>query len=350
MTTDPRKNWRNALVQPDATLQEAIRALNDAGLQIALVIGPGDLLVGTITDGDIRRGLLRGIDLHSPIESVIHRTPIVVPPGMDRQTVAHIMHANRVHQLPVVDAQGRLVDVHVRDHLEAPEERPNVVVVMAGGEGTRLRPHTQACPKPLLPVAGKPMLQHIVERARADGFRRFVFAINYLGHMIEEHFGDGSAWNVRIDYLREQSPLGTAGALALLDPSPEHPFVVTNGDVLTQVQYGAVLDFHIRQGALATMAVRQQELQSSFGVVHTSGIDIVGFEEKPVFRHLVNAGIYVLEPEAVGALDPDARCDMPTLFDRLRARGSRTVVYPIHETWLDVGRPEDYGSAHQMVR
>lgn len=349
MTSHSENGWRKALVRPDATLHEAIEVLNKAGLRIALVASDGDVLVGTITDGDIRRGLLRGLDLRSPIHSVVHRDALVVPPGLDREAIVHLMQANKLQQLPVVDAERRLVDLYVWESVVATESRPHLVVVMAGGEGTRLRPHTAACPKPLLPVSGKPMLQHILERAKSEGFSHFVFAINYLGHMIEEHFGDGRQWEVRIDYLREDRPLGTAGALSLLDPRPAMPFLVSNGDVLTRVQYGALLDFHCRQGAAATMAVRQQEWQSAFGVVRTKGLEIVGFEEKPVVRHFVNAGIYVLQPEALDALDGVSRCDMPTLFERLRAKGLRTLVYPMHEPWLDVGRPEDYLAAQESV-
>jgi len=225
--------------------------------------------------------------------------------------------------------------------LLVPAQRPNLMVIMAGGEGTRLRPHTENCPKPLLPVGGKPMLEHIIERARAEGFLRFVLAIHYLGHMIEDYFGDGSRWQVQIDYLREESPLGTAGAIGLLDPRPNAPFLVSNGDVLTDIRYGELLDFHCYHGASATMAVRLHEWQHPFGVVRTKGVDIIGFEEKPIARSHINAGIYVLEPMTLEALTPGERCDMPTLFSRLQERTVRTIVYPMHEPWLDVGRADD---------
>lgn len=208
-----------------------------------------------------------------------------------------------------------------------------------------MRPHTDNCPKPMLPIAGKPMLEHIIERAKADGFTRFVFATHYLAHMIEEYFGDGSRWQIEIGYLREQEPLGTAGALSLLNPRPELPFVVSNGDVLTDIRYSELLDFHVRHGAAATMAVRLYEWQHPFGVVKTSGLDIVGFEEKPVARTHVNAGIYVVEPIGLESLARGERCDMPVLFERLAVCGSRTVVYPMHEPWLDVGRPGEYEQA-----
>jgi NDP-sugar pyrophosphorylase family protein len=220
------------------------------------------------------------------------------------------------------------------------------MVIMAGGMGTRLRPHTESCPKPLLPVAGKPMLEHIIERAKREGFSHFVIAIHYLGNMIEDYFGNGERLGVKIDYLREQYPLGTAGALGLLVPYPDSPFVVTNGDVITDIRYGELLDFHIRHEAAATMAVRVHEWQHPFGVVQTQGVEIVGFEEKPVARSHINAGVYVLEPDALSVLSADAHCDMPTLFERLQAQVKRTVAYPMHEPWLDVGKPDDLKQAN----
>jgi len=234
-----------------------------------------------------------------------------------------------------------VVGLHLWDELMAPGERTNLMVIMAGGQGSRLRPHTENCPKPLLPVGGKPMLEHIIERARAEGFRNFVVAVHYLGHMIEDYFGDGSRWQVKIEYLREEMPLGTAGAIGLLSPRPEAPFLVSNGDVLTDIRYGELLDFHLRHGAAATMAVRLHEWQHPYGVVRTRGVDIIGFEEKPVARTHINAGIYVLDPRAFEALSPGEHCDMPTLFSQLQGQSERTIVYPMHEPWLDVGRLDD---------
>jgi NDP-sugar pyrophosphorylase family protein len=294
-------------------------------------------LEGVITDGDIRRGLLRGVLLDDSISGIVHRTPLVAPVGMERELVMQLMAANRVQQVPVVDIAGRLVGLHLWDKTTEPASIQNLMVIMAGGMGTRLRPYTEHCPKPMLLVAGKPMLEHIIERAKLEGFSHFVLAIHYLGNMIEKHFGDGSNMGVQIDYLREDSPLGTAGALALLNPRPEMPFVVTNGDVITDIRYGELLDFHSRHGAIATMAVHMYEWHHPFGVVQMQGVEIVGFEEKPITRSHINAGIYTLEPRALDQLNEGDSCDMPTLFERLQAKGERTVAYPMHEPWLDVG-------------
>jgi len=333
--------WRQALLPANATIQQAIRNLDQVAIKIVLVVNERAELEGTISDGDIRRGLLKGLDLNSPIARVIRRDPLVVPPEMGRDTVMQLMVANKIHQIPVVDELHHVVGLHLWDEITTPTTRSNLMVIMAGGMGTRLHPHTENCPKPLLPVAGKPMLEHIIERAKSEGFSHFVLAIHYLGHMIEDYFSNGERLEVRIDYLREQSPLGTAGALGLLNPCPDAPFVVTNGDVITDIRYGELLDFHIRHNAAATMAVRVHEWQHPFGVVQTQGINIVGFEEKPVARSHINAGVYALAPDALSLLSADSHCDMPALFERLQAKALRTVAYPMHEPWLDVGRPDD---------
>lgn len=339
------KTWREAVLSPSASIKQAITTLNDTGLQIVLVLDSRDTLLGTLTDGDIRRALLKGLTLDDAIEGAIRSNSLVVPPEMGRDMVLQLMQANRLRQLPVVDADHKVVGLHLWDEIAVPSF-PNSMVIMAGGLGTRLRPHTERCPKPMLPVAGKPMLEHIIERAKAEGFTHFIIAVQYLGHIIEEYFGNGERFGVRIEYLRETTPLGTAGALSLLAPRPELPFIVTNGDVLSDIRYGELLDFHARHGAVATMAVRLHEWQHPFGVVQTQGVDIVGFEEKPVARTHINAGIYALSPEALSGMAANSRCDMPTLFEQLQAEGKRTVAYPMHEPWLDVGRPDDLNRAN----
>jgi dTDP-glucose pyrophosphorylase len=333
--------WQRAMLPPSATIGQAITNLDQVAIKIVLIVNASGVLEGTISDGDIRRGLLKGLDLNGPITNVIHHNALVVSPDMGRDIVMKLMLANKIQQLPVVDGQHRVVGLHCWDEITTPADRANTMVIMAGGMGTRLRPHTENCPKPMLPVAGKPMLEHIIDRAKIEGFSHFALAVHYLGHMIEKHFGDGERFDVRIDYVRETSPMGTAGALSLLQPRPQEPFVVINGDVITDIRYGELLDFHIRNNASATMAVRLHEWQHPFGVVKTNGIDIIDIEEKPIARSHINAGIYVLEPSALNSLGLNERCDMPTLFGRLQDKQARTIVYPMHEPWLDVGRPAD---------
>ncbi len=346
--TDTAEIWRQAILSADSTIQQAILNLNQVGIKIVLVVNSDGELEGTISDGDIRRGLLKGLDLNSSIESITHRNALVVLPGLRREMVIQLMTANKIQQIPVVDEHHRIVGLHQWDEIARITSRPNLVVIMAGGKGTRLMPHTENCPKPMVPVAGKPMLEHIIERGKQEGFSQFVLAIHHLGHVIEDYFGNGEGLGVKIDYLREHSPLGTAGALSLINPKPDAPFVVTNGDVITDLRFGELLDFHCRYQATATMAVRVHEWQHPFGVVQTQGIEIVGFEEKPVARSHINAGVYALSPEVLDELTAQTPCDMPALFEQLQAKAKRTVAYPMHEPWLDVGRPGDLSEANSQ--
>jgi dTDP-glucose pyrophosphorylase len=342
-----QQHWRRTLISSRASLQEAAQNLTESALRIVLVTdGHQQRLLGTLSDGDIRRGLLRGLTLGSPIEAVMNPNPLVVPEGITPELVRQIMSANKIHQVPEVDSEGRIIGLHTWDDFEisAPVDAP--MVIMAGGKGTRLRPHTVDCPKPMLPIRGKPMLAHIIDRAKAEGFHRFVISLNYLGHVIEDYFGDGRPLGINIDYLRETAPMGTAGSLSLFESTPDRSFVVTNGDVLTDIRYADILDFHTRHAADATMAVRLYEWHHPFGVVEMDGLTIVGFEEKPVARTHINAGVYVLSPGALDLLKPGESCDMPKLFERLQEKGGRTIAYPMHEPWLDVGRPDDLKAAN----
>ena len=338
--------WSKAILSPHANIHQAISNLDQVGIKIVLVVNTAGELEGTISDGDIRRGLLKGLDILSPIKDIIHRNPLVVPPEIGRDLVMQLMVANKIQQIPVVDELNHVVGLHVWDEIAITTARSNLMVIMAGGMGTRLRPLTENCPKPLLHIANKPMLEHIIESAKSEGFNRFVLSIHYLGQMIEDHFGNGDRFGVDIKYLREQTPLGTAGAIGLLNPRPDAPFLITNGDVITDIRYGELLDFHIRVNAAATMAVRVHEWQHPFGVVQTNGIEIVGFEEKPVARSHINAGVYALNPDVLDLVGMNVHCDMPTLFERLHSNLKRTVAYPMHEPWLDVGRPEDLQRAN----
>ena len=330
----------------NSSIEQAIHILNEVELRIILVISPSGTLVGTISDGDIRRGLLRGLNLASSIEDITHHDALVVPPGLNRDMVVQLMTANRIQQIPIIDENQRVVGLHLWDEINAPPKRSNIMVIMAGGMGTRLHPQTENCPKPLLLVAGKPVLEHIIARAKAEGFSHFILAIYHLGHMIEEYFGSGERFGVKIDYLREEVPLGTAGALSLLSPIPENTIVVTNGDVLTDIRYGELIDFHQQHHAMATMAVRVNEWQNPFGVVETEGVVITGYKEKPIFRSQINAGIYAIEPSVLSLLGKSLPIDMPTLFELLQVKSGRAVAYPIHEEWLDIGRPADLSKAN----
>jgi dTDP-glucose pyrophosphorylase len=333
--------WRQAILSINSSIEDAIHILNMAALKIVLVIDEIGTLIGTISDGDIRRGLLQGLTLKSPIESIIHFDPIVVNAELNRDAVVKLMKTNKIQQIPIVDQKRQVIGLHLWDEMSAPPARSNIMVIMAGGKGTRLHPDTENCPKPMLLIGGKPILEHIIARAKVEGISHFVFAIYHLGNMIEEYFGNGERFGVKIEYLREDLPLGTAGALSLLHPIPDSAFIVTNGDVITDVHYGELIDFHQQHQAKATMAVRAHEWQNPFGVVETRGIEIIGYEEKPIFRSQINAGVYVIEPSVLELLQTAEACDMPTLFERLKLKSEKVAAYLIYELWLDIGRPAD---------
>lgn len=342
--------WQKALLPKDATLKDAINNLDLSGLQIAIITNKDKTFLGTLTDGDIRRGLLRNLNLNDSIEPIISKNSIIAPPGLSREHALQLMRTNQVHHLPIVDKDKLVVGLHHLDQLLIAEKKNTFVFVMAGGKGSRLKPYTEECPKPLLLIDGKPMLEHIIEKAKKNGLYNFVFAINYLGQMLENYFADGKNWGVNIQYIKEQLPLGTVGALSLLDFVPDKPFIVINCDILTDINYTELLDFHNKHHSCATMAVRLYEWSNPFGVVMTKGVDIIGFDEKPVVRNHVNAGIYVLEPKVLSFLQKEKYCDMPTLFARIKESGLRTIVYPMYESWLDVGRIEDLKKAQTSVK
>ncbi len=340
--------WRETTLLENSTIKDVVQVLNKTALKLVLIVKENNFLVGTISDGDIRRGLLNGLSLASPIEGVIHKNAIVVGPEVSNEQVVQLMVRNRIQQIPIVNQMNCVIGLHLWNELSLTKARANKMVIMAGGKGTRLYPETVDCPKPLLLIAGKPILQHIIERAIASGFSNFILATHYLGQMIEDYFGDGKELGVTIEYLREESPLGTAGALSMLSPAPESPIVVTNGDLITDIRYAELLDFHIQNNAAATMAVRLQEWQNPFGVVQTEGIQISSYDEKPVLRSYINAGVYVLNSEVLTLLSHSKPCDMPDLFHLLKSRGDSTIAYVIHEPWLDVGSPADLETARKL--
>lgn len=341
------KNWKEIVVAPGAPLREAIACLDRGAVQLALVIDEGGRLAGVLSDGDIRRAVLRNVDLASPTRDVMSRVPTTAPVSSSVPELLALMRRKVLRHLPLLNADHQVVGLATLESLMQGSERPNSVVLMAGGLGSRLMPLTERCPKPMLPVGGKPILETILECFFEQGFRKFYFSVNYLAHLFVEHFGDGSQWGVEINYLHESKQLGTAGALSLLPASPEEPLIVMNGDLLTRVRFDKMIDFHREHQACATMAVREYDLQVPYGVVTLDGHRIVTHEEKPVQRFFVNGGIYVLSPEALRHIPAETFFDMPTLFDRLKQHGETTSAYPLREYWLDIGRMEEFERAQR---
>ncbi len=332
---------------PSTPMLEAMRIIDHGAAQIALVVDVHQRLLGTLTDGDIRRGLLHGASLETSVDQLMNRQFLSVRSGEDQAAVLEMMRREVLRQIPVLDDEGRVVELLLLQELLSPPQVSNAVVIMAGGKGTRLRPHTEHCPKPMLPVGDKPMLEILLEQCIASGFRRFYLSVNYLKEVIVDYFGDGSRWGVSIEYLVEKEPLGTAGSLQLLPDSLKEPFLVINGDVLTRFHPSQLLHYHREHHAQATLCVREHDLTVPFGVVQTNGVELACFDEKPTYRYLVNAGIYVIDPKLLALLPPNQPTEMPSLLQAAQQAGKRVAVCPIHEYWIDVGRPETLQQAHR---
>jgi dTDP-glucose pyrophosphorylase len=341
MPASKYNNWLGVLLPSTASIKEVIEVLDRSGIRLVIISSAIGCFEGTITDGDVRRGLLKGLSLTDTCFDIVNRAAIVVKPGAGLDSILQLMIANKIQQIPIVNEEMQVVGLHTWDEVSVTNIRANTMVIMVGGKGTRLHPQTENCPKPMIKVSGKPILEHIINRAKAEGFVNFILAINYLGNVIEDYFGNGERFGIKIEYLREKTPLGTAGALSLLDPLPTSAFIVTNGDVFTDIRYGEVLDFHNRNNARATMAIKLHEWQNPFGVVKTDGLQIIGYEEKPISQSYINAGVYVLEPSVIKLLRKSSKYDMPEVFTILQEMNELVIAYPSHEQWTDLGRLED---------
>lgn len=348
------KRWQDTLVSPSTPVFDAIKALDLGAMQIVLVVDEDGRLLGTITDGDIRRGLLRGLPLDSPSAEVMNRRFHHGRAEDEASVLLATMRRLQISQMPLLDGDGRVVGLKTLEQMLALDGRDNWVVLMAGGEGRRLHPLTQDTPKPLLPVGPRPILETILKNFIAAGFRNFFISVNYRAEQVESHFGDGTALGVSIRYLREDRQLGTAGALGLLPGTPQEPLIVMNGDILTTVDFKQLLAFHQEQRAVATMAVREYHFEVPYGVVEVEGTRLVGIEEKPVVRNFVNAGIYVLNPEVLGLVTPGKPYNMPQIYQTLMDNKEDCSVFPIREYWLDIGRLDDFDRAnldfHEVFR
>ncbi|HEX7948857.1 MAG TPA: nucleotidyltransferase family protein [Candidatus Limnocylindrales bacterium] len=341
----PGDGWRSSTLPASATVRDAMERLDAAATQIVLVVDADDRLLGTITDGDIRRALLRQTALDATVDGVMNPHPITAPAHEPPDALVALMRDRHVHQLPLLDADGRLAGLRLLDRLLARPDRPNAAVVMAGGRGTRLRPLTDRVPKPLLHVGGRPLLDTTLELLAEHAIRHVYLSVNYLAEQVIEHVGDGASRGLRVEYLRETEPLGTAGALSLLPAPPAAPLIVMNGDILTRLDLGQLIDFHDAQRAELTMCIRQVSSRVPYGVVDLDEGRVVSITEKPEQQHFVNAGIYVLEPRVLAGLEPGRHKDMTELAQEVGARGGSVAAFPIREYWLDIGQPADFERA-----
>lgn len=334
-------------LMPSSTIKEALKIIDSGAMQIAIVVDENDTLIGTITDGDIRRGLLNGLELSSLIEPIIYKNPTTASLSDTKEDILKKALAKKLHQIPVVDDENRVVGIKEIEELVSPAIKPNKVVLMVGGLGTRLRPLTEETPKPMLMVGNKPILQTIVEKFAEYGFVNIIMCVNYKSNIIQDYFKDGSAFGVKIEYVLETQRMGTAGALSLLKEIPNEPFFVMNGDLLTNVNFEHLCHYHLSHNAMATMCVREYDFQVPYGVVNIHDSKIISIKEKPVHKFFVSAGIYMLNPETISSIDKDKFFDMPTLFEKLIEQGENTLSFPIREYWLDIGRMEEYKQANE---
>lgn len=337
-------------LSPDQTVRHALSVICESGAQIAIVsdVDSGRMLA-TVTDGDIRRALLRSTNLEDPISDVMNVDFAFVPEGaVDKLSAEAMLRSKGIRHLPELDDDGRLLKLHMTFHLDPPSIVDIPVVIMAGGKGSRLRPLTNDTPKPLLKLGGKPILERILINLVTQGFRRFFFSVNYLAEQIENYFGDGSRWGADIRYVHEARRLGTAGALGEIQDKIDTPLIVQNGDLITDFQYAELVEAHRSAGAVATMGLRKIYTQVEFGVVEVEGGLIQSIVEKPSIEHLVNGGIYCLDPKVLERVVQGRYLDMPTLFTDLMDAGDICHGFPIPKSWLDIGTHAELERARSL--
>lgn len=336
----------------DMTLRQMMEVIDRGAVGIALLVDDDGGLLATVSDGDIRRAILAGHALDEPIGGLVATfsfdgaAPLTAARNTPGADLLRLMIERGVRQIPLLDDQKRVVDLALFWTLHDEAELPLQAVVMAGGFGTRLRPFTETVPKPMLPVGGQPLMELIINHLRQAGIRKVNVTTHYLANVITDHFGDGADFGVQLNYVQEDTPLGTAGALSLLD-SGDDPLLIINGDIVTDLDYRAMLDFHRQHRAALTVAIFPYELQIPYGVIDHQGADITGIREKPCLRHFVNAGIYLVEPQARACIPGNTTFSMTDLIALLLQRGDRVVGFPIREYWVDIGQHADYQRVQQ---
>jgi len=340
------KSMVATLAKATDTLEEIIRRMDWAALEIILVLDEQGALIGSITDGDIRRGILKGVDLTQPASSVMNRTPIAVPVGTSKAECLQIMRRFSVRHLPILDECQRPVQLELMETLVDDVTRESAVI-MAGGQGQRLRPLTEDTPKPLLKIADQPILDHILAGLKDYGIGDVVISLNYLGDHIRRHVGNGDGHQLNVSYVTEKQRLGTAGALSILDPRPIKPFLVMNGDLLTNMNFTSLFRYQKKNRYDLVMCVRKQQTAIPYGVVDLREDKVVGLREKPVYEHFINAGIYLVEPHCLDWISPACYCDMTDLIQTILRKGGTVGAFPIIEYWRDIGSPEDFQKANR---
>ena len=293
------KNIEKLKITKDSTIKQALKVISEGDVKIAIVVDKENRLLGTLSDGDIRRGFLKGLDVNSPIKSIITRKPIIAKKNDTKEKLLKVALLKKIHQIPIIDKKRKFIGIYLLDDLTKVKEKTNKVIIMAGGKGTRLRPLTKNIPKPMLKVGNRPILLTIVEKFKLSGYSNFIMCVNYKSKVIKDYFGNGKKFGVKIDYVHEKKRMGTAGALSLLKNKLKESFFVINGDLLTNFDFEKLLDFHLKNKSSATMCVTEYIINSPYGEVGLNNINISSIEEKPKHKFFVNAGVYVLDPKCI---------------------------------------------------
>lgn len=342
-------NWESILVSPSQTIREALGIIDKVAFRIVLVVSEERKLLGTITDGDVRRGLLNNSSMDELVTSIMNNNPVTLENGNSIDSMKDIMLKKGIVTLPIVE-NGIVVGITSINKSSDKISIDNPVFIMAGGFGTRLRPLTNNCPKPLLKVGDKPILEITLQNFISYGFKNFYISTHFMPEKIMSYFGNGGKWGVNITYVHEENPLGTGGALGLLPETINKlPLIMINGDVLTNINYTKLLNFHNQDNADATMCVREYEYQVPYGVVTGHGNKVTGMVEKPIQHFYVNAGIYVINHSVINSVQKNMKIDMPTLLEEIIEKKGNVLMFPIHEYWLDIGRMDDFEKAQRDI-
>ena len=342
-------DWEKILVRPDSTLRDALEVINENSSRVVYVVDDQKTLQGVVTDGDIRRGLLDNVSLESEIADVMNQEAVIASKLTTRSERVALMERESILSVPIVDDRV-IVGIEMLQELDSSQKYDNPVFIMAGGFGTRLRPMTDNCPKPMLKVGGRPLLETLLLNFIEAGFVNFYISTHYLPEVIQEYFGSGYDWGIKITYVHEEIPLGTGGALGMLpDDISKLPMILMNGDVLTKVDFQSLLQSHEESNAVATICTRQYEYQIPYGVIESNSGRITKMVEKPTYQYFINAGIYVLNQEVIAGVDSNQRIDLPSYLDEYLAKGCHVAMYPLHEYWLDIGRLEDFERAQKDI-
>lgn len=336
-------DWKKLCLAEGSNIFQAMKSLDESGAKLTVIISADGKLLGTLSDGDIRRALLHGLTVSDLVTKAMNPKPIIASSSLSHFELRELMKANDISHVPVVDENEKLIRVFSHKELQTTEPRKeNAVVIMAGGLGTRLGELTANCPKPMLKLGDKPILEIIIENLKEYGFYNFFLSVNYKSEMIESYFGNGDKHGVNINYVREKERMGTAGSLSLLKPINDLPIIIMNGDVLTKVNFSSFVDFHQNNNLDACMCTFRHDYQVPFGVVHFDGDLVLKIEEKPIHSSLVNAGIYSLNPKLLSLIPENTFFDMPIFLEKIIAENFRIGTFQVQDYWLDIGRRDDF--------